>query len=117
MSIRVRESYAVSRPGSRPGTRHYRSVSVSSGLGTYLAGRIAWCTAKGVVGVFVLLPLLFCWWTLLAEVWVCAELVVFTVTGAGAIASVYRKEASGGDITLLRLKWHLYAVGVKGTGK
>lgn len=36
------------------------------GLGTYLLAGFAWCLARGVFGLFILLPLFLYWWALLA---------------------------------------------------
>ncbi len=106
MSVRVSESWTA-RNG------HRRTVSMS--LGTYALGSIAFCFTRGTWGL-IALPFVITWWVLLAEAWACAELVMFTVTGAAVIAAVLRREGRAADITLKRVRWHLYAVGLKGAG-
>lgn len=104
MSVRVSESWQA-RNG------HRRSVSM--GLGTYALGSIAVCFTRGVWGLLVL-PFVLSWWVLLAELWLCTELVLLTVTGLLVITVVARHEARAADITLRRGRWHLYAIGLKG---
>jgi hypothetical protein len=104
MSVRVSESWTA-----RNGHRRYVSVN----LGTYVLGSIGWCAARGIWGL-IILPFVITWWALVIEAWACAELVLFTVTGAAVIGAVLRHEGRGGDITLTRVRWHLYAVGLKG---
>lgn len=104
MSVRVSESWTA---------RNGRRRTVSMGAGTYAFASIAACFTRGIWGVF-LLPFVVTWWTLLAEAWLCAEMVLVTVTGIAVIAAVLRHEASGADITLRRGKWNLVAIGLKG---
>lgn len=106
MSIRVRETRGTSWRGAEPGTRHYRSTSVSYGGGTYLAGLGAWA--------FLVLPFMLMWWCLLIELWLCAEVLLLAVTGVPVIAAVTRERGRARDITLTRARWHLYAFGLKG---
>jgi hypothetical protein len=75
-------------------------------LGTYLAGR-------GLLGLF-LLPFAVTWWLLLAELWVCAEMLLVTVTGGLALLAVLRREARPADVTVMRLRWGLFQIGLKG---
>jgi hypothetical protein len=105
MSVRVSESWTA-RNG------HRRSVSM--GLGTYVLGSLASCFGRGLLFALFALPFLLYWWALLASFWVCAELVLFTVTGAAAIAAVLRHEGRAADINLTRTQWHLYGIGLKG---
>lgn len=109
MSVRVRETRGTSWRGASPGTRHYRSTSVSFSLGAYLA----WCSARGMLGLFVL-PFALMWWCLLIDLWICAEFLVFIVTGIAVIAAVCRREGRAADITVRVLRWHLLAFGLKG---
>lgn len=104
VSIRVSESWTV---------RNGRRRLVSMGLGTYVAGSIAVCFTRGIWGLFAL-PFILTWWVLLAEAWVCAELLLVIVTGAAAIGAVLHREAKPADITLIPLKWHLRMIGLKG---
>lgn len=112
MSIRIRETYGTSWPGTAPGTRRYRSTSVSFGLGTYLA----WCSARGMLGLFTL-PFALMWWCLLLELWVFAEFLLFTVTGIAVITAVLRGRGRAVDITFMRAPWHLYVFGLRGAGQ
>lgn len=104
MSIRVAESWTA-RNG------HRRAVSMS--LGTYVAGSLALCFTRGLLGLF-LLPFVIDWWILLAALWICAELVLLTVTGFLVIGAVLHREARAQDITLTQARWHLYLIGLKG---
>jgi hypothetical protein len=104
MSVRVSESWTA---------RNGRRRSVSMNLGTYVAGSIAVCFTRGLLGL-LMLPFVITWWCLLAELWVCAELVLLTVTGLLAVAAVLHREARPGDITFKVTRWHLLAVGLKG---
>ena len=104
MSVRVSESWTA-RNG------HRRSVSMN--LGTYVFGSIAVCFTRGLWGLLVL-PFVIAWWCLLLELWVCAELVLLTVTGLLAVAAVLHREARPGDITLRVIRWHLLVLGLKG---
>lgn len=104
MSVRVSESWT---------TRNGRRRTVSMGAGTYAFASIAACFTRGIWGLF-LLPFVVTWWVLLAEAWLCAEMVLVTVTGIAVIIAVLGHEASGADITLRREKWNLVAIGLKG---
>jgi len=104
MSVRVSESWTA-RNGRR------RSVSVN--LGTYVAGSLALCFTRGLLGLF-LLPFVLCWWALLAELWVCAELVLVIVSGLAVIGVVIHREARPADITVIPVRWHLLVFGLKG---
>lgn len=97
MSVRVGESWR-----GRNGHRYW----VSMPLGTWLAGAGCW--------VVLVLPLLALWWMLLAELWLAAEALLLTVTGIIVIIAVARREAGAPDITMRRLRWRLYAFGLKG---
>ena len=114
MSIRVRETYGTSWQGTRPGTRHYRSVSVSAGLGTYLLGSLALCFSRGVLGLF-LFPFVFGWWALLFSGWVLAELLLVIVTGIAVTGAVLNHEGRGADITVTWLRFGLFMFNLKGT--
>lgn len=103
-TVRVSESWTA---------RNGRRRTVSMGLGTYVAGILALCFTRGIWGLFVL-PFVLTWWVLLAEAWVCAELVLVIVAGTAVIAAVARHEARAADITVTRLRWHLYGLGLKG---
>ncbi|HEY2088629.1 MAG TPA: hypothetical protein VGH54_21740 [Mycobacterium sp.] len=105
MSVRVSESY-VTRNGHRR--------TVSAGLGTWLLAILAYCTARGLIGFFVILPAALMLGCLLAELWVCAAIVLFTVTGAVAVIAVARHEAKAADLTFTRLRWGLVIVGLRG---
>jgi hypothetical protein len=83
------------------------------GLGTWAAGYLAFCFGRGIWGLF-LLPFVLYWLALAACFWACAEIVLWTVTGALTIGAVLNREAKPADITLLPLKWHLYMIGLKG---
>ena len=107
MSIRVSESWTA-RNG------HRRSVSVN--LGTYVAGSLALCFSRGLAGLF-LLPFVLSWWVLLLDLWICAELLLFIVTGLLVIAAVLHREAKPADITLKVIRWHLLVFGLKGVRK
>lgn len=106
MSIRVRETYGTSWRGTQPGTRHWRSTSVSYGLGTGLLG-------FGVWSLFIL-PFILLWWLLLAEVWVCAEMLLLAVTVIIAVIALARREIGFADLMVTPLRYHLFAIGLKG---
>jgi hypothetical protein len=103
MTVRIRETAGTSwRDPRYPGTRHWRSTSVSYGAGWGLAGFL-------VIGPFLAL-----WWLLLAELWLAAESVLITVTGVAVLVALARKEARPGDVTLTRLRFGLAMVDLKG---
>ena len=107
MSIRVSESWTA-RNG------HRRSVSVN--LGTYVAGSLALCFSRGLAGLF-LLPFVLSWWVLLLDLWICAELLLFTASGIAVTAAVLKGKGRGADITLKVIRWHLLVFGLKGVRK
>lgn len=92
MSIRIRETYGTSWRGTRPGTRHWRSTSVSFGLGSYLLG-------YGIWSLFVI-PLIVMWWLLLAEVWLVAEVYAAGISGIVVLISWWKQPA-----TRYRARW------------
>jgi hypothetical protein len=97
MSVRVGESWQA-RNG------HRRWVSMS--LGDYLFGLGAW-------GLLVF-PFVVLWWLLLAEVWIGAEALLIIVTGVLVLVLVVTREAKPADITVMRLRWHLFMITLKG---
>lgn len=106
MSVRVCETYGTSWPDQRhPGTRHWRSTSVSFGG--------AWLLGFGFWGLFIL-PFAVLWWMLLAELWLCAEFLLLAVTGLLAIGALIFREAKPADLTVTWFRWRLFAIGLKG---
>ena len=106
MSVRVRETCGTSWPDQRhPGTRHWRSTSVSYGLFTWLAGLGAWAV--------IVFPFALLWWLLLAEVWIGAEALLILVTGVLAAVAV-AGDAKLSDVTFTRLRFGLFMVNVRG---
>lgn len=103
MSVRVRETYGTSwRDSRRPGTRHWRSTSVSFGLGTYLLGRGLW-------GLFIL-PFALLWWLLLAELWLSAEFLLLAVSGVLTGYALARRQVRFADVTVTGLRYHLFVI-------
>jgi hypothetical protein len=105
VSVHVSESWTA-----RNGHRR----TVSAGLGTWVAGSLALCFGRGIVIGVCVLPFVLAWWCLLGELWLCAAIVLFTVTGAVAALAVARHEARPADLTFTRLRWGLVIVGLKG---
>lgn len=105
MSIRVRETYGTSWRGTRPGTRHWRSTSVSFGLGSYLLG-------YGIWSLFVI-PLIVMWWLLLAELWVCAEMLLLTVSLIVVAVLLAQRRIGLADLALIPVGWRLFAIGTR----
>lgn len=101
MSIRVGESWQA-----RNGHRRFVSMPLHDVLFLGLLGFGFWA--------FVILPLLFLWWCLLAELWLSAETVLFLVTGVLAVVAVALHGARWSDVTLSRLRWGLFMVDLKG---
>lgn len=105
MTLRIRESAGTSWPGPRhPGTRHWRSTSVSYGPAFLVLG---------LLGACFLLPLWFLWKVLLLEAWLAAEAVLLAVTAVLAAVALARKETRLPDLTLTRLGWGLRMVDVR----
>lgn len=105
MSVRIRETRGVSYPDPhRPGTRYWRSTSVSYGLFTWLAGLGAWAV--------IVFPFALLWWLLLAEVWIGAEALLIIVTGVLAAVAV-AGDAKLSDVTFTRLRWGLFMITLK----
>jgi hypothetical protein len=103
MNVRIRETAGTSwRDPRHPGTRHWRSTSVSYGAG--------W----GLLGFLVVAPFWLLWWMLLLELWLSAECVLITVTGIAVLAVLVLRQARPGDVTLTRLRWGLVMVDLKG---
>ena len=97
MSIRVGESWQA-----RNGHRRWVSMSLGDVL------------ALGLLGAWLVLPLLLLWWMLVAELWLTAETVLITVTGVAVLVALARKESRPGDVTLTRLRWGLWMADLKG---
>lgn len=91
MTIRVGESWQA-----RNGHRRWVSMPLHDLL-------FAW----GAWAVFVL-PFLFLWWLLLAELWVAAECAVFLFTAILVALTLATGGAGFGDVTLTRLRWGLW---------
>lgn len=102
MSIRVRETYGTSWRGTRPGTRHWRSTSVSYGLGTWFLGHGLW--------TLFALPFALLWWLLLAELWLCAEAVLLVVSGVLTGYALARRQVRFADVTVTGLRYHLFVI-------
>ncbi len=106
MSVRIRETAGTSwRDPRHPGTRHWRSTSVSYGAGWWLLGLGAWA--------FIAAPFLILWWMILAELWLAAESVIFLVTGIAVLAVLALRQARPGDVRLTRLRWGLWMVDLR----
>jgi hypothetical protein len=103
VGIRVGESWTT-RNG------HRRWVSVS--LGTYLFGSLGFCLGRGLRGLF-LLPFAVAWWCLLAELWVCAEVLLLAVSGGLVLADLARRVIRPADVTVTPLRWGLLVIDVK----
>jgi hypothetical protein len=97
MSVRVGESWQA-----RNGHRRWISMSLTD----YLLGLGAW-------GLFVF-PFVVLWWLLAAELWLCAEALLIVVTGVLVLALLIMREAKPGDITIERLRWGLFMIGLRG---
>lgn len=94
MTVRVRETVGTSWPDpGRPGTRHWRSVSVSAGGG--------WLLAAWVLRYFIAWPLF------LGPLWLVAEFWIVAVTGLIVAAALARRQARWADVTLTRLRFGL----------
>jgi hypothetical protein len=103
MTVRIRETAGTSwRDPRYPGTRHWRSTSVSYGAG--------W----GLTGFLVIGPFLLLWWLLLAELWLTAETVLITVTGVAVLVVLALRQARPGDVRLTRLRFGLFMADLKG---
>lgn len=97
MTIRVGESWQA-----RNGHRRWVSMPLHDLL-------FAW----GAWAVFVL-PFLFLWWLLLAELWLAAEFLLLLVT-AILVAGVLATGGAGfGDVKLTRLRFGLWMIDVRG---
>ena len=106
MTARIRETRGTSwRDPHQPGTRHWRSTSVSFSLWTWLAGFGAWAV--------IVFPFALLWWLLLAEVWIGAEALLILVTGVLAAVAV-AGDAKLSDVTFTRLRFGLFMVNVRG---
>ena len=97
MSIRVGESWQA-----RNGHRRWVSMSLGDVL------------ALGLLGAWLVLPLLLLWWMLLAELWLTAETVLITVTGVAVLVALALRGARPGDVTLSRLRFGLWMADLKG---
>jgi hypothetical protein len=98
MSVRIGESWTT-----RNGHRRW----ITMGLGTYLLGGGLWALFA--------LPFVLCWWLLLAELWVCAEVLLLAVTGIVAVVGLARREVGLGDVTVTWLRWNLFIIDLKGS--
>lgn len=96
MSVRVGESWTA-----RNGHRRW----VTMGLGSWLFGLGAWAV--------LVLPLLAMAWLLMAELWMAAECVLIAVSAAAAVVAMVRHHARLSDVTMVRLRWHLFMIGVR----
>jgi hypothetical protein len=97
MSVRVGESWQA-----RNGHRRWVSMSLGDVL------------ALGLLGAWLVLPLLLLWWMLLAELWLAAETVLITVTGLAVLVALVARQAGPGDVTLSRLRFGLWMADLKG---
>ena len=97
MSIRVGESWQA-----RNGHRRWVSMSLGDVL------------ALGLLGAWLVLPLLLLWWMLLAELWLTAETVLITVTGVAVLVALVARQAGPGDVRLTRLRFGLWMADLKG---
>lgn len=100
MTVRIRETAGTSwRDPRYPGTRHWRSTSVSYGAGWYALG---WLIRYGIVWPFLLIWL-----------WLAVECAVILVTGILALAVVAARGARLSDLTLTRLRWGLVMIDLR----
>jgi hypothetical protein len=107
VSVRIRESYGTSwRDPRTPGTRRWRSTSVSYGFGTWFLGRGLW-------GLFVL-PFALLWYLLLAELWLCAEAVLLTVSGVLTGVALARRQIRFADVRVTGLRYGLFVIDPEG---
>jgi hypothetical protein len=102
MTVRIRETAGTSwRDPRQPGTRHWRSTSVSYGAG--------W----GLLGLVFIGPFLVLWWMLLLELWLAAESVLITVTGVAVLAVLVLRQARPRDVRLTWLRFGLVMVDLR----
>jgi hypothetical protein len=102
VSVRVRESYGTSWRGPSPGTRHWRSTSVSYGFG-------GWFLGYGLWSLFIF-PFVLCWWMLLMALWIDAEAVLLIVSGVLTGVALARRQIRFADITVTGLRWGLFVI-------
>lgn len=101
MSLVIREGRGTSwRDPSQPGTRHYRSTSVSYRLGFGLLGYGA--------GSLLILPFLLMWWLLLAELWLTVEVYAVGISAIIVLASWWAQPASQYRARFARWGWIWY---------
>jgi len=96
MSIRVGESWQA-----RNGHRRWVSMPLHDLLAFGAAWAVFW------------LPLWLLWRLVLAELWLAAECVVLVITGACVAVTIASGDVRGRDVTLSRLRWGLFMVGLR----
>lgn len=92
--IRIRETYGTSWRGRQPGTRHWRSTSVSFPLWI----SVLWWPFVPFVLFFWAL-----FWLLAGELWLVAEVLLLVISGVLVLADLATKRARPAQITLTRL--------------
>jgi hypothetical protein len=87
--MRVRETRGASRRGPEPGSRQWRTTTVSY--------KTPGC---------LLLPV----WLLLGLLWVYAEVGLLTVTALAMLIALAMRDVKPADVTIVRVRWGLHAV-------